>query len=152
MFVFPDCYDLGRYQLGQRVPLTLCTYAGDGVPRAPDAAPYADLYMGLPGFSLVETVRLSPVERYQATGVFRNYLFLGSKYAAAFDEDTQQLWVVYRYTFSTVAHQQRATFRLVAGGDAAGGAVALREYTKPEARYILQHANDGLEYGRNPTV
>lgn len=135
---------LGRLQLGDKLPLHLTTVNNTATPTVPDAAPYADIYAGA---TLVETVRLPPLERLKQTGIFGLKIMLGTKYSEG------QHMVVYRYLLSAVKYQRFAYFQILPGGNALGPALALREYRKPTGRHIVQQREGGrLQYGQNPTV
>lgn len=140
----PRCTNtyLGRFQLGQKVPLPLQCVDADGAAAAPDAPPYADIYRGT---TLVETVRLTQMG--DITGLFGKRHLLGLRYA------TGSHVAVLRYALSSVKYTQAAHFEVLAGGATVGPAVALREYAKPEARYIVQLKETGrLQFGRNPRL
>lgn len=135
---------LGRTKLGKKLSLVLQSINGNGTPTQPDAAPYADIYAGT---TLVETVRLPIVERYKVNWLFGVDLFLGGKYS------TGQHMIVYRWLLSGAKYQAFAYFEILAGGTVAGPVVAIAEYQKPEAHYLIQQTEDGtLNYGRNPQL
>lgn len=135
---------LGRPKLGQKLSLTLQTKSAADIPIQPDSAPYADIYAGT---TLVETIRLPILERYKVSWLFGVDLFLGAKYS------TGQHMIVYRYLLSTVKYQAFAYFEIVGGGAVGGPIIAMTEYRKPEAGYLIHQNEAGdLQYSRNPEV
>lgn len=141
------CTDhLGNWQLGQKVPLALCTKDGADAPTVPDASPYADIYDSTA--TLVESIQLPAMDPAKRTGVFGLAVPLDQKYTAGTH------FVVYRYLLSTVKWQRFAHFTIKAGGNNRGAPIALHEYVKPEARYILNVPEVAglLRYIRNPAV
>ena len=134
-----------RYQLGDEAVFHLQCKTPTGVPTAPDAAPYLDLWLA--GTTEIETVRMVPVERYKATGVFLSEVFLGSAYSAGY------YMAVARYSLSSVQYTQVYYFTILSGGNADGPIIAMKEYRQPGGVYIVQQRRSGrITFGRNPAL
>lgn len=136
---------LGRYQLGQLVPLSLVTRSADRAPAVPDTAPIAKVYNS--GGTLVATKKMPVVDRDAQTGLFQYPLFLGPEYA------TGEYMVDIGYLISASAFAETFTFEVVAGGDSDGEVIAMYFYERPHAEHIVYQVSSGrLKQGRNPRV
>lgn len=137
---------LGRFQVGQEIPLLVHCRDRDRVPYFPDRPPTATILA--PDGSVVDQVGLCVVDPYRATGVFARSHALGNQYALG------KYTVKYAYT---VAGEYQglllATFEVVGGGDIGGPVISLYAVNRPEAGYVVAHLGTGrLVQGRNPYV
>lgn len=136
---------LGRFQIGQEVPLILWTRDRDRTPAFPDSHPLARVVAS--DGTHVESVQMPVSDRYQVTGLFRYQLPLGAGYS------TGKYTVEYQYTVSGYPGLLLASFEVVAGGDVGGPVISLYAVERPEARYVVAQLGTGrLVAGRNPTV
>jgi len=137
---------LGRYRLGERVPLALQCVTLAGVPTWPDAAPYADVWNA--AGTKIKTVRMVVVDRFRVTGLFTRRLFLGAEFAVG------SCRVVYRYTTNSAVDvgQDHDYFELIGGGHADGPVISMHAFDRPGALYVVHGTAAGrLLRGRNPS-
>lgn len=137
---------LGRFQLGDSIPLSLGTRTGDGVlgPQLPSAAPVAKTYDA--SGTLVETIKLPIKNRYKVTAYFEKRHRLSSSYSAG------RYLIVYQWVISATTYQAAAVFDIIEGGNADGAVIALQGVSRPEAIKVLYETESGkLNVGRNPT-
>lgn len=138
---------LGRYQMGQTIPLYLPCHTAAKQLSLPDLPPQLKVFDA--SKNLVEQ-HLMPIEdRYVVTGWFRFPLFLGRLYSTGYYS------VVYYYTTGGKTYNGLDTdcFEVVGGGDVRGAVIGTYFYDRPEARYIVQGLESGsIIKGRNPTV
>lgn len=135
---------LGRYQLGQYVPLRLVTQTVAGAPTLPDAAPTLYTWSGT---SKIETLLVPAIDQKRTTAMFFLPLFLGSLYAVG------NYRVVYQWANSSVTNQAVDTFEIVTGGDALGDVAAMHAYDCPDGTFVVRQVGRGLlTVGRGPHV
>lgn len=136
---------LGRYQVGQEVPVGVLCRTSLRVPTVPDAAPWVKI-LDSQG-SVIETHELPIVDRYNQTGWFQKLVRLGSSFGLG------SYTVEITYTLSGAPHILISTFEVVAGGDLGGPVIAIYAIDRPEARYVVAQLGTGrLVQGRNPSV
>lgn len=136
---------LGRKQLGDEFLVLLQCKTGASVPTAPDACPYLDFWLN--GTTLAATVRMAPTEKGKIVGAFHYGVFLDETFSEGYWQ------AVMRYTLSSVPYQQVDTFRIIPGGHADGPIVAIKEYRKAGANFIVRVTKGGkIKFGRNPQV
>lgn len=134
---------LGRYQLGEYVPLRVLCLNGSQVPADPDACPLVDLRSasGKP----VSGEGLPVLDKHATTGLFGSGLYLDE----AFSEgaySVQFTWLVGGTLYSSLAR-----FQVAPGGGASGQVIAMCSYERPHARFLVQQRTSGRIYkGRNP--
>jgi hypothetical protein len=135
---------LGRYRLGDWLPLRLTTTNGSGVAVTPDATPKAYLWQG---GTNVETRLLPAVEQSRMTGSFAEQVLLGVGYT------TGNALVVFQWVAGGVTLQEVAYFEVLAGGSVEGSATAMYFFARPEGGLVLRQLPGGLiTAGRNPYV
>lgn len=136
---------LGRYQVGQEVPLILWVRNQDRTPSFPDDVPLARVVDS--SGSHIASVKMPVVDRYTVTGLFQAYLPLSTEYAVG------KYTVEYQYRVSGYSGLLLATFEVVPGGDVGGSVISLYTVERPEARYVVAQLDTGrLVAGRNPTI
>lgn len=137
--------DLGRYQLGDEVPLPLLCLDTSKRPADPDAAPRVAIYDEAGG--AVKDFALPVCDKAETTGWFLGSLFLGSDFAAGHYE------AVYRWKVGGNHGGRVDTFEIVAGGSESGQVIALHSYERPHSDFMVQQRTSGRIYkGRNPKV
>lgn len=135
--------DLGQFQLGDFLPLTLQTVTGDETtPTLPTAAPTAKIFNA--SGTLVETISLPIHDPVGAVAYFQHKRQLDSTYSAG------KYFICYQWT-TTSAGVQCQTFEILAGGDADGAVIGMAWFEVPEARNVVYQLDSGaLRAGRNP--
>lgn len=138
---FGDGY-LGRYQIGQDVPLAVQCVDNDGNPTQPDTAPLARIYRnGL----FLRDMRVPIETDADATGRFRGRYTLGNSDAPGYYA------VVYLYGSFALERGDFDCFEVVDGGDPSGSVLAAYSLTRPDGDYVLAHLAAGrLAAGQTP--
>lgn len=133
---------LGRWQLGERLPLSVRCRSSADTPAEPASAPLAMIYSDS-GFV---TSQLMPItDRYGVTGVFAFELLLDGRFAVG------RHTVIYHYTISSVPLMAQQDFEVVAAGNFDGAGLSMFYYRRPGAGYLLTHQDSGrLIRKRNP--
>jgi hypothetical protein len=135
---------IGRFQLGQIVPLLLVTKNAAGTPTVPNAPPTIKVWA--PNGTEVLGAAIPMIDRYVQTGIFQGRVFLSALFAAG-------LYVV-TYYYQVGSYQGLATdnFEIMPGGDPDGNVMAMYFYRQPQADFIVQSLDSGkIVQGRNPT-
>lgn len=134
---------LGRYQLGQRVNLTLWCRTPSGTPAIPDASPVVRI-LG-PSSVHLKSFPMPIADKFGATGLFIAKLYLTSSYTLG------HYAVNYSYSVGGQTITTRDMLEVIDGGDGSGTLIALGCFTHPEASYALGHLNSRrIVQGRNP--
>lgn len=137
----PAVGDLGRFQLGDFVPLAVLTVDHTGFPTMPDAAPVATVADG--SGTAVATLKLALLNVATQFGL---PWFLGV--GATLGTYTVQ------YAFTVAGHAGTATdtFEVIPGGDPGGAIISMFAFDRPEATYVVAQLTSGLlVQGRNPS-
>jgi hypothetical protein len=137
---------LGRFQLGDRLPLVVLTRDGSGQPELPDAAPGAALYP--PGATApAVSLELPPADPIGSPGLFLHALHLGRLFAAG------EYRVRYSWTAGGLPRSATGSFTILPGGHPDGTVIAMYRFRRPHADFIIQQLDGGVRVkGRNPTV
>lgn len=135
---------LGRFRLGQSVPLELPVKDSSNTPVEPDAAPTATVYSSS---ARIEDLELPVLDPFRVTGLFREDLFLGALYATGF------YVVQYNYAVGGVFGGAEDAFEIVGGGDAVGHVLSLFHFPHAASDFLIVHREDGtVVRRRNPRV
>lgn len=131
---------LGRYQVGQAVPLAVTPLDGGGFATQPDAAPVATVTA--PGGAVLGPFKLAMVAD-------------PTHFALAFFPGVGLPLGTYAVAYACLVAGQASTiagsFDLIPGGDPGGAVVGLFSYDRPEARFVVaQLASGRLVQGKNP--
>ena len=138
--------DLGRFSLGDFVPLMLLSVDGNGLNAWPSSTPTIKTFSQDDLTTAVETIRPGARDPLRATGLFYYPLRLTSSYTA----DKVYL-VSQRWTISASTYGELLTFRVVAGGDADGAVIGAHFVRRPEANTLVYVVDGGkLKTGRSP--
>ncbi len=121
---------LGRFKLGDFVPLSVLTHGAGDIVYAPAAAPTAIVYDG-DGVK-VASFALPVVDKGAVTHLFVLPLRLDSTYAVG------SYSVAINYTANSIKHLHVLHFEVVGGGDAAGSIISQVFYPRPHARFLVQ--------------
>lgn len=137
---------LGRFSLGQTVPLYLQCRNSSKAPTVPDLPPQYKVFAA--GSTVPVEAHLMPIEdRYVFTALFRSTQFLGRLYAVGMYQ------VVYNYSISGSPVAEADCFEIVGGGGNLGAVISTYFYQRPEANYVIQGLESGeILKGRNPSV
>jgi hypothetical protein len=133
---------LGRFQIGQTVPLAVVPVDSGGFPSPPDSAPVATVQDPSNTTVGILKMALGGDPEHFAIGFFlRGGLALG----------TYQ--VTYAYRVNGASLGETGSFDVIPGGDPGGAVIAMVGYDRPEARYVVaQLASGRLVQGKNPRV
>lgn len=139
--------NLGRFQLGDFVPLKLRTVDGNGTYAFPTVAnPTAAVFDMADLAAAVETVQLIVQDRYKRTGYFGKNHRLSSSYAAA-----KSYMVIYEWALSGTNYGDFDVFDVIAGGSSDGAVIGAEAYPRPEGEQVVYQLDGGkLLAGRNP--
>lgn len=128
-----------RYQRGQQIPIVL------GLPGRADGLPY--VLITDPSESPFGEAMMVPYIPGHLVSSFLYKTFIRLPGGAALGTYT----VSFTYTIAGVPGTQASEFDVVEGGDSGGEVIAMFDYDRPEARYLLvQLATGKLVQGRNP--
>jgi hypothetical protein len=137
-------YYLGRYKLGDWIPLSVqCTDAsGDAV--APDSAPTVTVYDG--DFASVVSGKAMPAKDVgNRTGMFE----IEGRLASGFSEGVHH--ALFQWSAGSHDGAELKRFRVVGGGHQDGAYTAVQYYDRPQANHIVGHLDSGvLEFRKNP--
>ena len=155
-----------RYQVGDIVPLVLCTTNAAGSPILPDGGPQARVFS--PKGVLVASFPLAIMDKYIQPGMFYGSLYLADPFIQT--GAPADLWsVAYSWSYQGYTGQATDTFEIVPGGSQFGNVVSMYFYRRPDANYIVwqcdsgpavselgsdgeQHLGGQLFTGRNPSI
>ena len=138
--------NLGRYQLGDWLPLTLVTHNAAGTRTLPDAAPTAKIVDA--SGTTIDTINM-PISKSKAFTIseFEYLLRLDSDYSAGV------YMVFFRWATGSGAFSggQSKQFEILAGGDSDGNVMGMAWMPKPQSADIVYQLDGGaLLAGRNP--
>lgn len=135
---------LGRYYVGEIVPLSYQTVNSSGSPTLPDNPPVIDIRSSV---GLVRQVKSPILDRYNATGLFLFPLRLDSAFSAG------TYSAIYYATAGGFQNLDFDTFQIVAGGDSEGCILTHYYWQRPEATFLIQQTEaENLLLRRNPSV
>lgn len=135
---------MGRYQLGEHVPLRVLTNTNRAA-VVPDYPPVAKVFDSSGSVRFNKRIPVS--DRYGQTGLFSFRLFLDSTFA------TGHYSVTFTWIQGTDVGCSVGEFDIVAGGDADGAIIALHRYQTANAQFIMREMDSGeLRAGRNPSL
>lgn len=144
--VFGETY-LGRFQVGQEVPLWDVVLDARGSPVAPTQSPPTATVYALGTGSRVEVLDLPGLRGSRSSAVHARPLPLGSRYAPG------RYFVLYRARTGAFTGLTSATFEVAEGGDAQGPVQAAYAADHPSGWRFLMHTGSGaLLTGRRPRV
>lgn len=138
---FGDGY-LGRYQIGQDVPLCVQCVDNNGNPSVPDGAPLA-IVVGSGVAVCSFTIPADPDP--DATGRFRGRYTLGE------GDGVGHYAVVYLYSLLGLPRGESDQFEVVPGGDKSGPIIAAYSFDRPGGDFLLAHLATGrIASGQTP--
>ncbi len=138
---FGDGY-LGRFQVGQDVPLQVQCVDSNGAATLPDGAPLALVYRDSVFVRSLEV----PVETDpDSLGRFRG------RYTLGYGDAAGHYAVVYLYSTFGLERADSDQFEVVPGGDTSGSAIAAFDFTRPDGDFVLAHLAAGrIASGQTP--
>ena len=135
---------VGRFALGQFVPLFAACRDGNGDAVSPTSAPTFTVYKSTDTpISGADTVPMPPLAKDDQTGLFLYHLRLGS----SFSTGRYHVLIEYAYSGGTGAIQR--VFEVIGGGHSSGAYLAIHQYRRPHASYLVGQLDSGtLEFRR----
>lgn len=134
---------IGRFQLGEIVPIVVWARNNAGTPAVPSSHPEARIYDA--AGTLVQTHSLPLVDSADTVGRFRYELPLGTQYAVGYYD------VKIEYTISAVVYAELMSFQVLAGGHTDGALIAAELYNSPHSPWLVAETDRGaLLAHRNP--
>ena len=136
--------DLGRYQLGQEVPLALQCLLGDA-PDTPDSHPTFEVRADASASWTIYN-RIAADEQGITVGFFRQPMMLDARFAAG------RYTVRFRWQDSGANHRtEMHSFQVLPGGNADGAIIAMHHAERPQGRFLIMQTDTGLlKRGLNP--
>lgn len=134
---------LGRYTLGQWVPLVAVTTNGAMTPSWPASVAVFSVYDG--AGARVYSGLMPPLDLARLPGSFSYLMRLGDTFALGHYVAT----ITFALAGTTYSVENR--FQVVAGGNPAGALVSLHSYQRPQADFVLGRLDsDQRLIARNP--
>ena len=128
--------DLGRFQLGDWLPLCVQTHGSTYAPTLPDNCPTAKIFDE--SGSLIETLNMPINDRYgPTTALFMRRRLLDSSYAAG------KYMIFYLWIVSSTGYPECQQFEVVAGGSADGNVIGNYWNETPAAGYVITALHGG---------
>lgn len=135
---------IGRFQLGEILPLRLQCRTSAATEVAPTAAPTYQIYK-TNDTAIVAATKLGPYIKGALTGWFAGEEFLDSTFSAG------RYNVVYTWASGGSTYRRTDTFEVTAGGNTTGQYIGQKFVRFPHADYVVGLADGGtLEWRRNP--
>lgn len=131
-----DSQYLGRYRLGEIVPIILQTLDDSLTPTNPTNAPVAVVYDS--SDSAVRSVKLPIMDQADVTGLFHYPLSLDNVFSAGTHE------VIVHFTVGSTIKVVILSFEIVAGGDYDGSGIEMYYFRHPLRNYLLLQTDAGL--------
>ncbi len=133
---------LGRYKVGEIVPVTVVTTPVSEVPTEPDQCPSVIVYSTA---GPLDSLRMVIVDRFAVTALFFAPVFVHAEYSAGYHH------AVACWKISGSAFEQTFTFCVTAGGHRDGPILALGEMSFPAVSYLLGQTRLGrIRKFKNP--
>ena len=156
-----DSHYLGRYQLGDSVPLGIqsrepgssASVYGQSAPAQPatGSRPSASIYAA-DGNIVGSAILLPVVDRYKTldAGSDNNWWFARSHLLDS-NFSTGRHIVIYTWKHGSTTMRKAAAFDIFDGGDPDGSVITMNAFQRPEAVNVLYDTQSGkLQSGRNP--
>lgn len=136
---------LGRYILGQVVPLFFWSRNGSGTPTAPADAPLATIYDS--SGNTVLSLYMPIADQANTTGFFEHLLSLDSRFSVGYYD------CVITASVSGTSKVAVVSFQIVAGGNVDGSGIAMHYFNSPHRDFLLLQTDTGiLRKLRNPRL
>ncbi len=137
--------EIGRFQLGDFVPLQFQSVDGSDTPTWPSSTPTIKTFAADDVTTAVETIRPGARDVQRQTGLFYYPLRLTSSYT------TKPYIVTFNWTISGTTYASIAQFNVIAGGDSDGAVIGAHYVRRPEAPTVVYVVDGGkLKAVRNP--
>lgn len=134
---------IGRYRVGDFVPLGCECVDSSGTPSFPTAVPTAKIFDASSLGGAVETVNMPVHDRFGQTGFFRKQHRLSSSYSAA-----KTYIVIYNWAIAGTTYGYEQQFETVAGGDADGNVIGAIGLDRPEGQVVVYQLDGGKLHAR----
>lgn len=137
---------LGRFQLGDFLPIPVPCRDASRVEVSPTAAPNYSIYDGTDTV-IVDDLKMVPHDKPTRTGWFYAEHQLGSGFAVGRYNGLIQ-WASGGNAFA-----KEFCFEIVAGGSASGAYIGLEYQASPQARFVVGLVDSGsVEQRKNPST
>ena len=123
---------LGKFAVGDRIPLTVITVDGDTVATAADSVP--KVYFYTPAGTNVAVVNVPKVD-------YVNHRHMES-YRVPSSLTTQKHILVYEWAVSNTYHTADSC-EIISGGNAAGNVFSLRTVNRPGGQWVVYATENG---------
>lgn len=124
--------NLGRYRLGDFLPLHVEAINGSRVEASPSAAPNYTIYDSSgAAVTNAAAVKMAPHDKPTRTGWFTAEHRLGSDFSVG------RYDVLIQSTISGSVYPRRYCFEIVAGGHSSGGYIGMEQVESPHASYVV---------------
>ena len=134
---------LGRWDKGDRLPITVVTGDAAGTPTAPDDAPVVIVY----GDSGAVVAQRVPIHKASGTGVFRGWLDLTSSFASG------RYTLKATWSLSGAPYEDTQQFEVTALGGSDGTGIAAAALDLAPNRYLVAQGDLGtVKAFRNPKL
>lgn len=135
---------LGRFQLGDWIPLTATSENTSRTPTLPTDCPTSTIYNSS-GSAVASSIGMPIKDRYYTTALFQRPYRLTSSFS------TGRYMVVHTFTVGGNTQRQVDCFDIVAAGDADGTTIGAYFYERPNGNFVVFVQDGGkLKQGRNP--
>lgn len=136
---------VGRFRLGEWVPIIVRTSNDSLTPTKADATPVAVVYDS--SGSPVANFKVPIADQSYVTGLFKERIFLDSNFSTGYHS------VIIHFAVGSVQKVQVVEFEIVAGGDSDGSGISLYHFRYPSRDYVLVQTDGGwLRKLRNPRI
>lgn len=134
---------IGRFQLGDTIPLFVVTTDASDTPQVPEFPPTVKIWSKN---KLVKAKFVPTWETFTQTGIFLGRAFLDPKYAIGLYR------VTYYYQIGTFQGIKVGNFEVMPGGNTDGNVMSMYYYHCAQANFVVQGLDSGkIVQGRNPT-
>lgn len=139
---------LGRFKLGDFLPLHVEAINGSRAEGSPSAAPNYTIYNSSGTVVTgADDLKMIPHDKPTRTGWFYAEHKLGSNFAVG------RYDVLVESTISASVYPRRYCFEIVGGGHTSGGYIGLEHVPSPQAKYIVGMLDEGtVEIRKGPSI
>jgi hypothetical protein len=136
---------LGRYRLGQTVPLLVATIDTGFLAVAPDTAPTYAVHRLDDDVNTVAATKMTLTAESEDTHLFNTNILVDRNYSPG------QYAVEVSYDISSATHVEIWNFEVTSGGDRRGTPIALYSFEQHNGEHIVAMTDTGhVAFGRQP--
>lgn len=141
---------IGRYTVGQSIPLGITTTDGSGAPTMPDSAPTADIYDN-GAVAASSTIKLPIFDRYAISAAGTTNCVFGRPYRLDSGFTVGRYTILYKWIVSAVTYKTVRCFDVIYDTDADGPVTGLFPVPRTTGTIVHYDTESGkVVYGRNP--